>query len=418
MLSPEALRPHYARFLSRSRHGEGRVLLTGHSHQAWPDVAREAQLEAFDDAAVHVDEKWGPASAKADELRRTVAARIGAAPEEIALAASTHELVARFLSALDLRARPRLVATAGEFHSMHRQLARLAEAGVEIALVPVTTDDRTQEAREQGVATLADRLAASLDERTSAVLVSSVLFETSSVVPHLERLVARARQLGVQVLIDAYHAFTVVPFAMRDFEGDARDVFLVGGGYKYAQWGEGNCFLRVPPGCALRPVYTGWFSDFAHLHAPRDGRAVGYGVTPADRFAGSTYDPTSHYRACAVSAFFARHGLELASLRATSLRQTALIFDALEGARELELVTPRDDAGRGGFVAMRVRGSARIVAALAERGVLTDARGEILRLGPAPYLLDDEILRACAIVREVVREVARGDVRDAANGRP
>ena len=101
MISPEALRPHYARFLAAQPGASGpraRVLLTGHSHQAWPDVARAAQLEAYDDAAAHVDEKWGPAFAKADALRATIAARIGAEAPEIALAASTHELVARFLS--------------------------------------------------------------------------------------------------------------------------------------------------------------------------------------------------------------------------------------------------------------------------------------------------------------------------------
>jgi hypothetical protein len=31
------------------------VLLTGHSHQAWPDCAREAMVEYFDDSARLVD---------------------------------------------------------------------------------------------------------------------------------------------------------------------------------------------------------------------------------------------------------------------------------------------------------------------------------------------------------------------------
>ena len=30
---------------------------------------------------------------------------------------------------------------------------------------------------------------------------------------------------------------------------DGRTAFITGGGYKYCQLGEGNCFLRVPPGC-------------------------------------------------------------------------------------------------------------------------------------------------------------------------
>lgn len=411
MISSEALRPHYTRFLALrpgAPEGASRVLLTGHSHQAWPDVARAAQLEAFDDAAAHVDEKWGPAFAKADDLRATIAARIGAEAPEIALAASTHELVARFLSALDLRARPRLVATSGEFHSMHRQLTRLAEEGVEVAFVPVSAGGSPGAAAlAEGVESLADRLAAALDERTSAVLVSSVLFESASVVPHLARLVARARALGVHVLVDAYHAFTVVPFSLREIEGDSRDVYLVGGGYKYAQWGEGNCFLRVPPGSTLRPVYTGWFSDFAHLDAERDaarepGTRVGYGVTPADRFAGSTYDPTSHYRACAVSAFFAAQGLTLEALRASSLRQTGLILGELEGVRGIEIVTPRAPERRGGFVALRTPRASELVEALRARDVLTDSRGDVLRLGPAPYVLDAELRRACAEVRALV----------------
>jgi selenocysteine lyase/cysteine desulfurase len=374
-----ALRKHYAAFLR-----EGRFLLTGHSHQAWPDVARAAQLEAFDDAAQHVDHKWSKAFEAADDVRRAVATRIGCEPSEIALASSTHELVVRFLSALPLGTRPRLVTTRGEFHTIHRQLSRLVEEGLEVVWVA-----------PDPVGTLAERLAEAIDGRTAAVLVSSVLFETSSVVPHLPELAARARSRGAAMLVDAYHAFQVVPFAVAEL---GADVFVTAGGYKYAQWGEGSCFLRVPPSFEGRPVYTGWFSDFAHLSAPRDGRAVTYGARPCDRFAGSTYDPTSHYRARAVARFFDAQGLDVATLRAISLRQTSRLLAGLEG---LEIVTPRD-AGRGGFVSIRVPDAGRAVAALEARGVMTDARGSLLRLGPAPYVTDDELDHAVSIVRDVL----------------
>ena len=43
------------------------------------------------------------------------------------------------------------------------------------------------------------------------------------------------------------------------------DAFVVGGGYKYCQLGEGNCFLRIPAGTELRPIVTGWFSEFTAL---------------------------------------------------------------------------------------------------------------------------------------------------------
>lgn len=379
-MNPEDLRPHYARFLRPDR-----ILLTGHSHQAWPDVAREGLLRAFDDAAAHVDDKWSRAMEAAEAVRGAVAGQWHVEPAEIALAPNTHELVTRFVSALDLRARPRVVTTTGEFHSMSRQLRRLAEEGLEVVAVP-----------RDPVGSLAERLAEALDERTAALMCSTVLFETASIVPGLREAARRARRLGAEVLLDAYHHYNVVPLDLRRFG----DVFATSGGYKYAQWGEGACFLRVPPGCALRPVYTGWFADFASLADARDGAPIGYGKRPADRFAGSTYDPTSHYRAVAVARFFEAQGLDVARLRALSLRQTGRVIAGLDG---YELVTPREDEARGGFVSVRVAEAGRVVGALRERGVYVDARADLLRFGPAPYVTDDEIDRALAIFRDLVR---------------
>ncbi len=369
-MNPDALRQDYSAFLRPDR-----VLMTGHSHQAWPDVARAGVLRAFDDAAAHVDDKWERALAQADAVRRGVAERIGGGADEIALGQNTHELVSRFLSALDLRRRPHLLTTGGEFHSLHRQLRRLSEEGVEVTFVDA-----------RPVATLAARLAAGVRANTAALLASSVLFETSSVVPGLVEATSAAHRVGAQVLIDAYHAFNVVPFRVEDYGSDP--VFVTAGGYKYAQWGEGACFLRVPSATALRPVFTGWFSDFANLDRARDAGPVGYGPRPCDRFAGSTYDPTSHYRAAAVIDFFHERSLDLPALRALSLRQTARLLAGLDGR---DVLTPRDDAARGGFVALRVAGAARIVEGLRREGVWVDARGDVLRLGPAPYTTDDEI---------------------------
>lgn len=376
MIDPRELRPHYSAFLKA-----GRVLLTGHSHQAWPDVARDAQVEAFDDAARLADHKWAAAFAAADAVRAYVGRSLDCAPQQIALAASTHELVTRMLSACGLEQRPHLVTTTAEFHSITRQLRRLRD------LVDVTW----VEARP--VATLAERLAAAVTQRTAAVLTSTVLFETSERVPQLAGLVKAARSQGAEVLLDAYHAFGVVPFTVAEL--GAQDAFVVGGGYKYAQWGEGNCFMRVPPR-AFEPALTGWFAGFGDLAHQATG--VSWGETGAERFAGSTYDPTSHYRARAVIRFFTQQGLTLAKLRELSLRQTQRIIERLEG---LDVVTPKDPQARGGFVSVRVKDAAGLAKRLHAQGVLVDQRGDLLRLGPAPYLLDEELDRGC-------REVATG----------
>ncbi len=378
-IEPRALREHYSSFLRPDR-----VLLTGHSHQAWPDVARAGLLRSFEDAAAHVDDKWGRAMAVADELRAFVGARVGAPAREIALAESTHTLVTRFLSALDWSRRRHLVTTGGEFHSLRRQLARLAELGVEVTWVA-----------PEPLGTLAGRLAAAVRPDTAAVLASAVLFRDASVVPGLEEAVAAAHRVGARALVDAYHAFCVVPFDV----GDWGDAFVVGGGYKYAQMGEGNAWMRVPDDPSLRPALTGWFSDFEHLDRPVDAGPVGYGERPCDRFAGATYDPASHYRGAEVARFFEARGLTVEALRACSLAQTARIGAALA---RLERLTPSEDGLRGGFVAFRVAEAAGCVAALRARGVFADSRADVLRLGPAPYLLDEEIDAGCAAVAAVV----------------
>lgn len=376
-LDPRALRPAYARFLAVS----GRILLTGHSHQAWPDAARDGLLRAFDDAAAHVDDKWARAAEAARAVQGAVVAQLGGRPEDVALASNTHELVTRFLSALDWRKRRHLVTTGGEFHSLRRQLRRLSEEGIEVTVVEVSP-----------VESLAERLGAAVRDDTAALLTSTVLYETSTIVPNLEAACEAAHRRGAEVLLDAYHHVGVVPWRRID-----PHAFVVGGGYKYLQWGEGCGFMRVPPECALRPVVTGWFSDFASLDADMTG-PLRYGSTQADRFAGATYDPTSHYRARAVIDEFARLGMTLPRLRATSLRQTGRL---LRGLADYDVLTPTQDDRRGGFVTVRVPEVARVVGALRQRGVFVDARGDRLRFGPAPYLLDEEIDAGVAAFREV-----------------
>src|SRR5512145_951555 len=100
MHSPTFLARHYSRF----RVGE-RLLLTGHSHQAWPDVGFEAQQQAWLDAAEFVDDKWERAAEQGNLVRAGFARLLGDTPANIALGQNTHELVTRWLSALSFHSR-------------------------------------------------------------------------------------------------------------------------------------------------------------------------------------------------------------------------------------------------------------------------------------------------------------------------
>lgn len=380
-----ALRAAYARFLTGDR-----VLLTGHSHQAWPDVARDALLRSFDDAARFVDDKWEQAVfPMLDVVGAGILARMGFdAADPIAFGKSSHELMFRLLTCFPAAARPRIVTTTGEFHSLHRQLARLAEEGAEVIWVP---------AEPRGG--LADRLLAAITPGTALVAFSAVLFEDAHILPRLGEIAAHAVAVGAVPLVDAYHAFNAVPIAW----GPAKDqLFVTAGGYKYAEFGEGLCWLRFPRDTTLRPVDTGWFADFAALSAERSYE-VAYGPGGA-RFTGATFDASAIYRADAVLAHWERFGLTVARLRAISLRQTRRILALLDAHGLADaVVSARDDERRGGFVTVRHADAGAVVARLRERSVFTDARRALLRLGPAPYLTDAEIDRGTLAAIEELR---------------
>jgi kynureninase len=376
VINPEQLAKHYTRFRVTER-----ILLTGHSHQAWPDVAFEAQQQAWLDTAELVDDVWNKAFEKANEVRRGFARLLDDSADRIALAPNTHELVVRFLSALPLKKRPKLITTDGEFHTIRRQLDRLGEEGIEVVKVAA-----------EPAAALAERLAQRVDDRTAAVLVSAVLYTNAHIVPDLRATLEACEWSGAELLVDAYHALNAIPFSLKD-EG-LEGAYVVGGGYKYCQLGPGNAFLRFPADTTLRPVVTGWFSEFTDLTKAPTGR-VEYGPGPA-RFAGATYDFSSHYRGAAVFKFFEEQKLTPTALRELSQRQIEVLASALGIETEVALHET------GGFLALRTRDAARLHQALKEQGIWADYRGDSLRLGPAPYLSEAAITKAATALRALL----------------
>ena len=88
------------------------------------------------------------------------------------------------------------MTTTSEFHSLYRQLARLSEDGLKVTWV-------------EGFprAGLVERVLSAIDEGVTLVAMSAVMFEDAYIVPDLDRIAARAVEVGAIPLIDAYHAF-------------------------------------------------------------------------------------------------------------------------------------------------------------------------------------------------------------------
>jgi selenocysteine lyase/cysteine desulfurase len=382
--------PHYTHFNVSER-----LLFTGHSHQAWPDVAREGQTEYFDVCARDVDNKWEAAFEKTEVLRNYLRDFYDDPDGFYCREESTHVLFVSWMSSLDLKNKPKIISTDGEFHSLFRQLHRLEEEGLEFVQVPVQPDE-----------TFAERIIGEMDDRTSAVMLSRIYFETSLINTHLTEIAAAARKKGIPVMIDDYHGTNVVPLSIR--EAGLEDCFILIGGYKYLQWGEANCFLRFPKDCEYRPAITGWFASFSTLDKPRNNDPVEYDHDN-QRFASGTYDPSSQFRAAKVVEFFQEHGLSPEILREQYQAQVALLrtlFREKNIEPSLIRLTHEEPLERnGGFLSLTSPKAREIRAQLMENGVFTDARGEILRFGPAPYITTSQIRQAMDELEKVVHGI-------------
>jgi kynureninase len=79
-------------------------------------------------------------------------------------------------------------------------------------------------------------------------------------------------------------------------------------------------------------------------------------------------------------------------------------FESLDLDPAIAHVEPVPEDRRGGFLALRCARPGDLAAALRARGVLTDFRGSLLRLGPAPYVSDEQLRQAI----EALRDASRG----------
>jgi kynureninase len=384
------LATHYSKFRVTER-----ILLSGHSHQAWPDCGFLGQQQAWEDAAEWVDKKWERAFEKADRVRQGYRQLLDDPSGYYSLAASTFDLLVRLLSALPLRDRPRLVTTDSEFYSLRRLLSRLQEEGVEVVRVPALPAE-----------SVGARLAAATNDKTAMVLTSTVFFTSAQIAGQLELAAEACRNHGALILLDVYHQLAAMPASLR--KDGLEDAYVVTAGYKYCQLGEGNAILRFPADCELRPVATGWFSQFGQLSEEAGSGRIAYNAGD-DRFAGATYDPTSHYRAAEVFDFFQRHDLNGELLREISQHQVGLLCDKFDRLDLPAAVIRRDRQipleRLGGFLALQSPHAGTLHARLLERNVFTDYRAEVLRLGPAPYLSDNQLIEAMSILGELAQEL-------------
>ncbi len=368
-----AFKSHFSRFLGAQPQ---RLHLCAHSHHPWPDVSFEAQQQAWLDAATLADDKWHRVFGEILPQSQHHLARLLNLPDPktICFGANTHEFLTRLLSSIE--ARPfRVLTTDCEFMSFSRQISRLVEAGyceldcIDVEPIETFTQRFAEAARIGG---------------HHLVYFSHVFYNSGYCVPDLAELVHAVPSPRSVVVIDGYHGFMAVP---TDLSRVAARAFYVSGGYKYAMSGEGAAFMHCPPGQIPRPLNTGWFAGFDTLHDEKVD-TVRY-TEDGSRFWGATFDPTALYRFNAVMDWVRRHQVTVAGLQMQVRELQRELLDALDARNHpvlhrRNLLAPSSTT-RGNFLGFRHPLAIQTQKQLAQAQVLTDARGEWLRIGFGLY---------------------------------
>jgi selenocysteine lyase/cysteine desulfurase len=300
----------------------------------------------------------------------------------------------RILSCLPVDRPLGILTTGSEFHSFARQVARLEEDGLaRVERVPTEPFDsfvqRFSEAAGRGGHDL--------------VYVSHVFFDSGWVVPDLATLVRAVPTPETYFVVDGYHAFMALPVDLAEIQDR---VFYLGGGYKYAMSGEGVCFLHAPEGYAKRPRNTGWFAQFGSLSDARDDR-VAYAAGGA-RFFGATFDPTALYRFDAVMTWLDEIGVTSAQIHEHAHRLQHRFVGGLGPEHAPisadRLVVPLEHGNRGQFLTFRTPDAARLHERLAAANVVTDVRGDRLRIGFGLYHDEGDVDVALTRMRDALKK--------------
>jgi selenocysteine lyase/cysteine desulfurase len=360
-----------------------RLHFAAHSHHLWPDASYEGQVAAWEDAARLADRKWDRVMGEVyPAAQREVAAELGTGmPDAVVFAPNTHDLLVRLFAAVSETWPIRVLTSDGEFHSARRQFARWEEAGAAVVdRVPAEPFD-----------TFADRfLAAARAGDHRFIFVSQVMFGSGRIFDPIDELAALARPEGPWIVIDGYHAFMAIdrPFSQRA----AQSAFYLGGGYKYAMAGEGCGFMHAPPGFGDRPRITGWFAEFEDLNLPPG--QVGY-AKDASRFLGATFDPSALYRFIAIRRMLAEDGLttEAISAHTNALQEHLLERLSATPLAEAELLNPPTDGQHARFLAFRHGDAQSWYEQLKAQNVITDVRGDVLRIGFGIYQDESDVDR-------------------------
>jgi kynureninase len=367
---------------------EGNTWLVSHSMGAPPLAARDALLRYHAEWADGGPEGAWPGWL--DEMRAIgdgIGAIVGAPSGSVSLAPNVSVLQSALASSLDFRGADRyeIVYEALQFPSLAYVWTAWERAGAKT--VRVATGD--------GKTIPTDRICSAITERTAVVVLSHAYYQ-SGVLIDVPAIVARARECGALVVLDAYQTTGTYPYDVVELDID----IAVGGSHKWLCGGPGCGWIYVRPALheTFRPMVTGWFAHrdpFAFEPPP-----IEYAQ---DQLRWATGTPTIPGYLVARAGHDLIREAGVPAIRAHNVRLTTRLTEAaLE--RGWRVNTPHDAARRTGWVGIDVPSAERILHELIARRIYVDYRpGCGLRVSAHLYTTDEEIDRFLSAMDELVR---------------
>ncbi len=358
-----------------------------HSHHYWPDVTFDAVQQCWLDSAKYVDSKWDYFfGAKLPQAQNLISEVISVdQPKQIVFASNTHEFVTRILSCLKSGKKNRILTTDSEFYSFDRQINRLSEeSDFEIFKVPTEPFHSFESRFLEEVA----------KDNFDLIFFSHVFFNSGYVFRNFEKVVHAVHNTKTLIVMDGYHGFMAVPTNLQPVKDR---LFYVAGSYKYAQGGEGACFLYVPlSAMSLRPVNTGWFAGFADLvDYQNEKKQISYSDDGL-RFAGATMDFTAIYRLVSTLELFKKENIQVQTIhefvqgnQKQFLNDIAKISDEIFQTHICQKnLLMSDLENHGHFLTFNLKDAKvtqMVGSQLLQRKIVTDSRGARLRFGFGLY---------------------------------
>jgi kynureninase len=387
-LTEDSVQRHVAPLFSRVLAGD-RIYLANHSLGRPLDAMAEDVREATSLWEIKLGDAWDDWLEEQEAFRARIAQLIHAPRVDcIVPKTSAGQGLRAVLNALP--GTPRVLSTRGEFDSIDVVLKQYGSLGrIEMRWVEADADGlfRVQEMMRH------------LREGIDLVVISQVMFMDGQAVHPLEELADACHSVGARLLVDSYHAIGVFPVDVGTMRAD----FVIGGSYKYLRGGPGACFLYLSPEVlagGMRPLDTGWFaSEGMFGYERRDPPLLRSG---GDAFLESTPPVLTYYQARSGQQFTLAMTVE--RLREYGLKQLGRLKGYLADAG-IEAVG--GDADHGAFLAVRHQRADYLAEQLAESHVITDARGEWLRLCPDCLTREEELRTAASVLQRALEQMRR-----------